>query len=102
MNDPRFGASIRALRRRRKWRQIDVGVAAHVSQPLVSKLERGLIGDVSLDTLRRVARALDAAVAIDVRWQGGALDRLLDERHARLLGATVDPLSRHPGRPRSK
>src|SRR5664279_1955224 len=95
VNDPRVGAALRALRRRRRWRQVDVATAANVSQPFISKLERGQIGDVNVDTLRSVAATVDASVVIDVRWQGGAIDRLLDERHASLLGATVDLLAPH-------
>ena len=63
-----------------------------MSQPLISKLERGEIGDVNVDTLRAVTAALDATVLLEVRWRGGAVDRLLDEKHARILGATVDHL----------
>jgi transcriptional regulator with XRE-family HTH domain len=95
MNDPRVGAALRALRRRRRWRQLDVAVGANVSQPFISKLERGQIGDVSVDALRSVAAALDATVVVEVRWHGGALDRLLDARHASLLGATVELLASH-------
>lgn len=95
VNDPRVGAALRALRRRRRWRQADVGSAAKLSQPFISKVERGRIGDVSIDTLRAVAAAVDATIVVEVRWQGGALDRLLDERHASLLGATVALLDRH-------
>lgn len=59
---------------------------------MISKLERGEIGDVNVDTVRAVAAALDATVFLEVRWRGGAVDRLLDEKHARILGATVDNL----------
>jgi len=31
----------------------------------------------------------------DIRWRGGNLDRTLDERHARLIEAVVDWLTRH-------
>lgn len=62
---------------------------------MISKLERGQIGDVNVDTLRSVTAALDAVVFIDLRWHGGAVDRLLDEKHARVLGATVELLVRH-------
>jgi hypothetical protein len=58
-------------------------------------VERGRIGDINVDTLRAVAAVVDASIQVEVRWQGGALDRLLDERHASLLGATVVMLGRH-------
>jgi transcriptional regulator with XRE-family HTH domain len=89
MNDPRFGAALRALRRRRGWRQRDVGSTVGVSQQFISKLECGRLGDVSMDELRNVASALDATIAVDLRWHGGGLDRLLDERHATLIGSTA-------------
>jgi hypothetical protein len=37
--------------------------------------------------------ALDAVAAIDVRWRGGALDRLLDEAHASLMSTVAGLLS---------
>ena len=93
VNDPRLGASYRALRRRRGWRQRDVGSAIRRSQQFISKIERGSIGDVSVDELRAVASALDGTVALELRWHGGGLDRLLDERHAALVGLTVGLLT---------
>lgn len=92
VNDPRLGTVIRALRRRRGWRQLDLANAAGVSQPFISKLERGEIGDVNVDTIRAVTAALDATVLLEVRWHGGAVDRLLDETHSRIVGATVAQL----------
>ena len=90
MNDPRVGAIIRALRRRRGWRQSDLARSVDLSQPLISKLERGEVGDVTVDTLRAVTAALDATLFIDLRWRGAEVDRLLDEKHARVLGASID------------
>ena len=56
-------------------------------------LERGHLDAVPLRVLRTVLRALDASVELDVRWRGGAVDRLLDERHARLVTSTVQMLA---------
>jgi transcriptional regulator with XRE-family HTH domain len=89
VDDRRVGLIIRALRRRRGWRQSDLAVAAGVSQQLVSTIERGHVDTVAHGTLRRLLGALDARCEIDVRWRGGSLDRTLDENHARLVGATV-------------
>jgi hypothetical protein len=47
---------------------------------------------VPLRTLRAVLRALDASGELDIRWRGGAVDRLLDERLAGLVGETVTRL----------
>lgn len=88
MDDRRIGAALRALRRRRGLRQIDVAEAAGVGQTTVSRAERGHVDTLSNAALRRIAAALDAELVLELRWRGGALDRLLDERHA-LLGAIV-------------
>ena len=92
MHDPRFGNAVRALRRRRGWRQVDLARAATISRSLVSAIERGRVEPLTLKTLRSVAAALDATVAVEVRWRGGALDRLLDERHAFLSAAVASML----------
>ena len=88
MDDRRVGLVMRALRRRRGWRQVDLGRAADVSQSVISRAERGHLGSLSWHTLRRILTALDARLEADVRWRGGELDRLLDSRHA-LLVATA-------------
>lgn len=93
MDDRRVGALIRALRRRFGWRQEDLGERAHVSQGLISLLERGHIEQVSLRTIRAVLRALEAGADLEVRWRGGAIDRLTDERHASLAGAVARRLT---------
>jgi hypothetical protein len=46
--------------------------------------------------LRALADAVGATVVIQLRWRGGELDRLLDERHAAVVGA-VTALLRVPG-----
>lgn len=92
VNDPRLGTIIRALRRRRGWRQRDLAHAAGVSQPLISKIERGDVSHVNVDTVRAVIVAVDATLSLEVRWHGAAADRLLDEKHARILGAAIDYL----------
>lgn len=43
-------------------------------------------------TLRAIFAALEARVEFDVRWRGGALDCLLDERHAVLVNLIVAKL----------
>ena len=85
---------MRALRRRRRWRQVDLARAAGCSQGMVSLVERGHLDRVSLRVVRRLLAALDATALIEVRWRAGALDRLLDEGHARLLGIIADRLRR--------
>ena len=89
VDDRRLGLAIRAIRRRRGWRQIDVSVAAHTSQAMVSLVERGRIEEASLRTLRAICGAVDARLSLDLSWRGAAIDRLLDERHSALVDAIV-------------
>jgi transcriptional regulator with XRE-family HTH domain len=90
----RIGLSLRALRIRRGWRQIDIARRANVSRGTVSKIERGRLRGVSLDALARVAATLEADLDVRIRWRGEQLDRLLDAGHARLVSAVVARLSR--------
>jgi hypothetical protein len=39
--------------------------------------------------IRAIFTTLDARAEIDIRWRGGALDRLVDERHAVLVAAAA-------------
>ncbi len=80
----RVGAAIRAVRVRRRWRQSDVAVHAGVSRATVSLLERGHVGQMSLDTVRRVAHTLDVRIDLVARWRGGEMARLLSARHSAL------------------
>ncbi len=82
MDDRTVGLVLRALRRRRGWRQIDLAERAGCSQALVSAVERGHLAGMSVQTLRTLFGALDARVLIEPRWRGAELDRLLDSRHA--------------------
>jgi transcriptional regulator with XRE-family HTH domain len=95
VNDIQIGRSLRSLRHRLGVRQIDIGRRSGVSQGVVSLIERGRLDRVSLRRLRRVAAELDAEVVIQVRWRGGELSRLLDERHAWLGGRVAAELGRH-------
>ena len=65
---------------------------AGVSRWTVARIERGQLENVSLATLRSVARALDVSVEIGLRWQGAELDRLLGAGHDALRDAAVRQL----------
>jgi transcriptional regulator with XRE-family HTH domain len=95
MDDRRVGLIVRALRRRRGWRQSDLAAATDVSQSTISAVERGHLDTLTLFRIRRILGALDARGDFEVRWRGGALDRTLDEGHARLVGAVVGLLERY-------
>lgn len=89
----RLGIVIRALRRRRRWRQLDLAKVSRVSQGTVSLIERGQGDKLSHGTLVRMAAALDARLTIDLRWRGGELDRLVDGDHASVVAAAAQILA---------
>ncbi len=86
---------MRALRRRKGWRQEDLAAAAKVSQAAVSRAERGHVAGLSLAATRSLFAALDAGCSVSVWWRSGELDRLLDEDHAALVARAVAFLERH-------
>jgi transcriptional regulator with XRE-family HTH domain len=92
MDPVRLGHAYRALRLRRRWRQVDLGANAGVSPSAISRLERGRVDEVSVATLRKVAEALEASLDVRLRWNGEGLDRLLDEAHAGLVERLVQRL----------
>ena len=92
MDDRTVGLVIRALRRRRGWRQVDLATHAGVSQSTVSRIERGWFEDLSLRTVRSVSSALEARVHLAPRWRGAELDRLLDEDHAAVVASVARQL----------
>ncbi len=94
MNDGSVGRAMRALRHRLRLRQLDVAARAGVSQQLISRAERGRLEGMALGTVRRIFAALDAEAVVVVTWRGGQLDRLLDERHADIVGRVARLLRR--------
>jgi transcriptional regulator with XRE-family HTH domain len=84
MDSVRLGSTFRAIRLELRLRQADVAARAGVSQQTVSSMERGLSRSIRLDHLEAVAEALQADIAVSVRWRGPKLARLLDRRHASL------------------
>jgi putative transcriptional regulator len=93
MDHARIGLSLRVLRRRRKIRQRDLAAAVGVSQPTISRAERGELRGLTVATLEAIASELGVSLDIVVRWRGEGLDRLLDETHAGLVDQIVGTLS---------
>jgi transcriptional regulator with XRE-family HTH domain len=89
MDAIRLGLQVRALRRRRGWRQLDVGQRAALSRSAIGRIERGDIRGLPIDSLSRTAEALGGRLDISLRWHGEGLDRLLDAEHAALVDALV-------------
>ncbi len=86
MHDVRIGRLLRALRLRRGLRQLDVALRAGIAQSTVSLAERGHIDALAIRTVRAMFAVVDARFDPVVSWRGGAIDRLLDERHSLLVG----------------
>ena len=89
MDAVRFGLSMRALRRHRRWTQQRLADEAGVTRGVVARIEGGHGDRVTVRTLIRVAAALGGAVTCRLFWHGEGLDRLLDADHARLLDQTL-------------
>lgn len=85
----RFGAQFRAVRVKRRWRQLDLAQRAGVHRSVISRIERGQLESVSIGTILAVARALEIQVSLSARWHAGDLDRLVSGRHARLHEAVA-------------
>jgi transcriptional regulator with XRE-family HTH domain len=88
----RFGRQVRALRRRRGWRQLDLALSARTSRATVSRVELGHADEVTLAAIDAIARALLARVELAVSWNGEGLDRLLDADYAALVDRVAHDL----------
>jgi hypothetical protein len=64
-----------------------LGALVGLSQQEISLIERGHLDGVPIRTIRTAFRGVEASAEWNIRWRGGAVDRLLDERHADLVGA---------------
>jgi transcriptional regulator with XRE-family HTH domain len=87
MRDVELGRVMRALRRRRGWRQEDCATRAGVHRSTWSLLERGHADRLSLAVLRGCLAVLEVRVELVPSWRGAALSQLLDEKHAALQSA---------------
>jgi transcriptional regulator with XRE-family HTH domain len=96
VDDLTIGLVLRALRRRRGWRQQDLAREAGCSQALVSNVERGHLDRLPIARIRTLFAAVEARVSLDARWRGADLDRLLDSAHAAVVARVAARLE-HEG-----
>lgn len=82
MDDLAVGRLLWLARVKRGLRQSDVAAQAGVSRATVSRLERGRLGGLQVQTLRSLCAALDIRVSISLLGEGGELDRLAGELHS--------------------
>jgi transcriptional regulator with XRE-family HTH domain len=94
VDDRTSGLVIRALRRRKGWRQVDLAARARVSQSTISRAERGWLEDLTLRVIRTIFSALEARVQLAPRWRGAELERLLDEDHSIVVAEVARRLER--------
>jgi len=94
MDPVRLGRQVRALRRRRGWRQLDLAAKAGLSRATIARVELGGAEDMPFRTLSMIAIAMSARLDVRLLWNGESLDRLLDQAHA----ALVEELTRRLGR----
>ena len=92
MDAVRLGRQVRALRRRRGWRQVDLARAAKLSRGRISRVELGRADELTLASLDAIAKALTARLNVALSWQGEAVDRLLDADHAALVEVVASTL----------
>jgi hypothetical protein len=74
------------VRLRQRKRLLDVAHAAHCSEATVRRVEHGEWTGITYGRIIAVANALGVHVVSEARWFGAALDRVLDEGHAQLVG----------------
>jgi transcriptional regulator with XRE-family HTH domain len=97
MDDQRAGRTLRAIRLHRRRRQVEIARTAGISQSSMSRIERGHLGSLTLDTLRGVAAALEATLDVGIRWRGGEADRIVGARHTAMTERVVPQLDRVGG-----
>jgi transcriptional regulator with XRE-family HTH domain len=93
----KVGALLRAVRRRRGLRQVDVAEAAGLSDSAVSLVERGHLDTLSIRKLERLAGVLDIWLEISARWRGGDGDRMLNRTHSALADGFAGWLAAQQG-----
>ncbi len=86
--------ALRALRRRRAWRQVDLGRRAGLSRDVVHRAENDQLRGITIGSLERLASTLGAELVIDVRWHGADLDLLIDRIHAAIANVAAQRLER--------
>jgi transcriptional regulator with XRE-family HTH domain len=97
MDDDRLGRAVRLARVRARLRQVDIARATGVARTTVIEVEAGRLGRVRVADLRAIADGLGLRLALDLRWQGADLDRLLAAGHARLHELVADLFASLPG-----
>ena len=89
--DDLLATASRLLRRHAGLRQVDLTTPRFVTQ----EIEGGRAAALTLGLVRNHFAALGAKAQLAIWWNGAALDRLLDQRHAEIVNAAAAILPRH-------
>ena len=89
LDDDRLANASRLLRRRQALRQADLTTSRFVAH----EIEAGRAGRLRIDHVRGHFAGLDATLRVSAWWNGAALDRLIDERHAAVVERTARTLA---------
>lgn len=73
-----------------------MAAAAGVSQSTVSRVERGNLRLLTVDSVLRVTEALEIRIEWTPRWRGGDLDRMLNAGHAAMHNSVARLLKGSP------
>jgi len=90
LDDDRLAKASRLLRRQKGLRQADLPTSRFVTQ----EVESGRAGRLKVDQVRAHFGSLGASIRVTAWWNGAALDRLIDQRHAGVVEATARVLPR--------
>lgn len=74
-----LGERIKMLRERKGWGQRELSRQANVRHATISRLERGVSNDVTMETAKRLARALD----VDLNYLCGFYEDLMQEQDSK-------------------
>lgn len=73
MGNMRLASQVRAIRVQRNWTQEDLARASGLSQAKISSIEGGAFESLTLNTLRKLARAFDVHLSAQFNDVGAAI-----------------------------
>ncbi len=89
VKDRDLGLAARALRRHKRWRQLDLSQKSGVSVATHSMIESGRLEGLTVRTIRRALVPLDIPLEWDGGWRRPELARLRDADHSSLADGSA-------------
>jgi len=84
---------VQGIRVSRNLTQAQLAARAGVSRGTVSGLERGLVGGMTVSTLRTISRALGMPPIVSLGWRTPEVEHLRDRLHAAMVEHVVSTLA---------